>query len=130
MSKETYYGHPRFQEIVDRLKSLHSEKNRQYATAQRPLGNFERVGAMYSPLFNEHIRSHHLEPLAVALILEGKQVDGLIQLVAYLKQDTPDSIDEKCSDKAVYSILQMILAETLTGNAGRGLQPERPEGAR
>lgn len=105
------HGHPQFYKNLKEIAELHSEKNRQYAMPDRPLGNFERVGQFYSSLFNDTIRKNHLEALAVALILEGKQVDGAVQIVSYLKKNTPDSLRDKLKDKATYSVIQMIISD-------------------
>ena len=77
ITKDKFYGHPMFFDIVEGLKQLHSEKNRQYATTDKPLGNFERCGNMTAKLFKSDIN----KSLAVCLSYMGKQVDGVIEIL-------------------------------------------------
>jgi hypothetical protein len=103
-----YYGHPLFYKIVEELKRLHSEKSRQYATTDNPLGNFVRCGKMISKFLKPSI-----DPvLAACMFLMAKQVDAVYDMVAEGKQDTYDSLDDKFSDISVYSIIaRIIIAE-------------------
>jgi len=103
--KAKYFGHPMFYEILEDLKKLHSEKNRQYATIENPLGNFSRVGSMTKELLRDGVP----EDLAACLILAAKQIDGSIQITAHNKKNTPDSLEEKLRDVAVYFIIAMII---------------------
>lgn len=102
---DKYFGHPMFYEILDELAALHSKKNRQYATPESPLGNFDRTGSMMKELLREDINPS----LASALWLASKQVDGAIQILAHSKKNTPDSLEEKLLDVAVYYILATII---------------------
>lgn len=100
-----YYGHPMFYRIVEELKDLHSEKNRQYATKGNPLGNFERTGKMISKFLHKGVNP----ALASCLSLMSKQVDGIYEIVGESKANTIDSLEDKLKDVAVYSILAMII---------------------
>jgi hypothetical protein len=100
-------GHPRFYEIVDELKKLHSEKNHQYATEGNPLGNFERTGRMISKFLHEGVNP----TLASCLSLMSKQVDGIYEIVGEAKENTCESLTDKLRDTAVYAIIAMIILE-------------------
>ena len=101
-----YYGHPDFYKIVDELKELHSSKNRQYATPDNPLGNFERTGRMVKKLFKPEIN----ERLAVLLCYVSKQMDGIIEIVGENKKNTTEALEDKLKDIATYSIIAIILS--------------------
>ena len=100
-----YYGHPLFYKIVEELKQLHSEKNRQYATKGNPLSNFERCGKMISKLLKPGVNP----TLASCLALVAKQIDGVYELVGEQKKNTFDSLDDKLKDIAVYAVIAMII---------------------
>lgn len=102
-----YYGHPKFYKIVEELKELHSEKNRQYATKETPLGNFVRCGRMTAKLFKDGIDPS----LACCLSYMGKQVDGVVEIVGEGKKNTVESLHDKLRDIAVYAILAIIISE-------------------
>ena len=104
-SEKTYYGHPMFHKIVDELKELHSEKNRQYATQGNPLGNFERTGKMIAKFLHPGVNP----TLASCLSLMSKQIDGIYEIVGEAKVDTIDSLEDKLKDVAVYSIIAMVI---------------------
>lgn len=103
-----YHGHPMFYKIVDELKALHSEKNRQYANKGNPLGNFERTGKMLSKMLKPGVNP----TLASCLAFVSKQIDAVYDMVGEGKRNTVDSLDEKLQDIAVYSIIAMIINRT------------------
>jgi hypothetical protein len=102
---EDYFGHPAFYEIVENLKKLHSEKNRQYASKENPLGNFYRVGNLMDKILKPGVN----KPLAACLALVAKQIDGVYEIVGENKKGTVDSLEDKLQDIAVYAILAMII---------------------
>ena len=110
MNKEEkqYYGHKRFYEIIEELKELHSKKNYQYASVKKPLDNFNRGAMLADKLFKESIKN---KALADLLILMGKQVVAVYDMVGDSKTNTVDSLEEKLRDIAVYSIIGIILNE-------------------
>lgn len=104
-----YHGHPLFYSIVDELKLLHSIKNQQYATKDNPLGNFQRTGKLISKFLKPGI-----DPaLASCLSLMSKQIDGIFEIVGECKTNTPDSLEDKLRDVAVYSVIAMIIIAEL-----------------
>jgi len=107
-----YYGHPRFYEILESLAILHSRKNYQYATQSDPLANFKRSARMAFKLFNPKIEN---KALADAMILMGKQIDAVYEMVGEGKKDTVEELNDKFRDIAVYSIICMIINEELDG---------------
>jgi hypothetical protein len=130
-SPNNYHGHPAFYRIVEELKELHSEKNRQYATKDNPLGNFERTGKMISKFLKPGINP----TLASCLALVSKQIDGVYELVGECKKNTADSLEDKLRDIAVYTIIAMIIIEEsreksplveLQERAGQFYRPETP----
>jgi len=102
---KNYYGHPDFYKIVEELKELHSEKNRQYATSDNPLGNFDRTGQMIKKFLKPNINP----ALASCLCLVAKQIDGVYEIVGEAKENTVDSLEDKLRDIAVYAIIAMII---------------------
>jgi len=104
--EKKYYGHKDFYKIIDQIKELHSEKNKQYATTDDPLGNFRRASALCGKLLNPDIDN---KPLAYALILMSKQVDGVYEMLGESKEGTVEEIEDKLMDIACYSILSIIL---------------------
>jgi len=102
---EDYFGHPLFYEIVENLKQLHSEKNRQYASKGDPLGNFYRVGRLLDKLLKDDVS----RPMAACMALVAKQIDGVYEIIGENKKNTVDSLEDKLQDIAVYAILAMII---------------------
>lgn len=101
-------GHPKFYQILEELAALHSRKNAQYASNENPLGNFKRGSKIVEKLLNPKIKN---KPLAYALILASKQIDGVIEIIGEGKENTPDSLKDKLYDIAVYSVIEVILSE-------------------
>lgn len=101
-----FFGHPMFYEIVDELKTLHSVKNKQYATKDNHFGNFYRTGQLGMKLFNPVIEN---KALASAMGFMLKQIDGVYEMVGENKKDTVEELEDKFKDIAVYSIICMIL---------------------
>jgi hypothetical protein len=100
-----FLGDPMFLEILAELERLHSDKNRQYATAAAPLANFERTGHMIRKFLKPGI-----DPaLASCLSLASKQVDAVYEIVGEQKLNLTEALDDKLRDIAVYSILAMII---------------------
>ena len=102
---ENYFGHPMFYKIIEELKEIHSEKNRQYATVDNPLGNFERTGKMIEKFLHKGVNP----TLASCLSLMSKQVDGVYEIVGEGKENTVDSLEDKLRDVAIYSIIAIII---------------------
>jgi hypothetical protein len=99
------YGHPMFYQIVEEIRDLHERKNKQYATQDDPLGNFRRTGQIIKKFLKPG-----LDPtLASCLAFMSKQVDGVYEMFGESKTDTPDQMEDKLLDIAVYAIIGMIL---------------------
>lgn len=99
------YGHPLFNVIVEEIKKLHEEKNRQYASGDDPLGNFRRTGQIIAKLLKPGINPS----LASCLAFMSKQVDGVYELFGESKENTIDSLEDKLLDITIYSIIGMIM---------------------
>lgn len=120
VQNQQYWGHPMFYQIVEDLKHLHSEKNRQYATLDNPLGNFERTGKMMAKILRPGIDTK----LAAALAFMSKQVDGVFEIFGENKVSTFDSLEDKLQDVAVYAIIAMIInRERLQNSAPTSAYP-------
>ncbi len=102
-----YFGHPRFYEIMEELKRLHSDKNKQYASKGDPLSNFRRTGQMISKMLKPGINP----TLASALSLVSKQIDAIYDIVGEGKEGTVESLRDKLRDVAVYSVIAMVIIE-------------------
>jgi len=118
--KKRVYGHPKFRPLLDEIAELHDIKNRQYASAEEPLGNFVRGGNMCKAVFREDIRNDPYKlQMAYALVLVTKQIDGAFEILAYNKENTPDSLKEKLRDVITYfAILDCINQDRLEYEAG------------
>ena len=99
------HGHPMFHEIVEEIRALHEKKNRQYATQDDPLGNFRRTGQIIAKMLKPGINP----TLASCLAFMSKQVDGVYEMFGESKTDTPDQLEDKLLDIAVYAIIGMML---------------------
>jgi len=113
--KERVYGHPRFRPLLEEIAELHDRKNKQYASNTDPLGNFKRGGNMCKALFRADIRNDPYKlQMAYALVLVTKQIDGALEILAYSKEDTPDTLKEKLRDVITYfCILDCIDSDRL-----------------
>ena len=97
-------GHPRYYEIIEELKELHSRKNSDYASAGDPLSNLracEKLG---------------IDPFTGVMIRFQDKWDRLIELTKKkLEGEGPavkdESIIDTLMDNAVYSVLAIILLE-------------------
>lgn len=103
MTNKEYSGHPNFYKVLEEVKDLHDIKNRQYASSDNPLGNFFRGSQIVKKLFHPDLQKDPYRlALAYCVVLSTKQFDGLIELVAENKTNTPDSLQEKMRDVLVY----------------------------
>lgn len=101
-------GHPKFYKIIKELAELHDAKNATYASSENPLGNFTRSSKLAEKLYKPEIKN---KPLAQALSLMAKQIDGVYDIVGENKTELVEDIKDKLKDIAVYSILCIILYE-------------------
>lgn len=106
--KQEFFGHPKFYRIIDSLKQLHSNKNRDYATKENPLGNFLRV-AEWCKTYNLVTRGN--EATKVAMIFKLKQLDAALKLLGSGQKGKVEGIPGRLNDDATYSIIARILYE-------------------
>ena len=102
------HGHPRFYEILEEIGVLHAEKNRDYATTDEPLQNFERVGLLCR-LYNLVTPGH--EALKVSIIYQLKQFDASMKLLRDNQTGLVEGFGQRMRDNAVYSLINEILYE-------------------
>lgn len=93
------HGHPEFIPLLVKMSKLHSDKNHDYASGGRPLGNFEREAA----LFKLYPGLDLGDPVVVALVNMMKQLDAALWgFSAGIKQKIEGPI-ERLSDVMVYA---------------------------
>ncbi len=94
------YGHPRFYEILEQMKELHSRKNHDYAGTSDPLKNLRACERLELPPF-----------MGVMVRLQDKWS----RLEEFVKSGTlmvkGESVIDTLMDNAVYSVLAIILYE-------------------
>ena len=114
--KDRVYGHPLFRPLLEEIGDLHDRKNKQYASDSDPLGNFRRGGEMCKSLFKKEIQDNPFKlQMAYALVLVTKQIDGAMEILAYGKENTPDTLKEKLRDVITYfCILDCIDSDRLS----------------
>lgn len=98
--KKTEYGHPRFHEILEKLRQLHNDKNHDYAGDGDALGNFHRVAEIMG-----------MKPSGVAITYMMKQVDAVVDALKHDRVMKAEGLDGRLEDIAVYAVLTIILLE-------------------
>lgn len=101
-------GHPKFHQIVDEMKELHSKKNRDYSEGgkQGPLGNFIRVSEIKKlyPGFDWE------SPFGTAIDYMLKQFDAMMILRATKRKSvTGEPIKSRLRDIAIYTVIAEII---------------------
>ena len=95
-----------FYELLDVIKKLYNQKNKQYANKINPNGAFERGAVIINKLINPNIIN---KELATCLIYMSKQVDAVYDVVGESKTDTIEKLDDKLKDIAVYALIAIVL---------------------
>lgn len=94
-----YFGHPRFYEILDSLKELHSNKNHDYAGTD-PLSNLKECESMGIPAWKG---------------VNVRLTDKMSRLKSYSKKQEfkvrGEGLIDTYRDMATYAILGIILYE-------------------
>lgn len=98
--QKKYYGHPRFYELLEELKELHSNKNRDYSGEVDPLRNLRSVEAMGLPAW---------KGVVVRLTDKLNRLWSFSQKEEYAVKD--ESLVDTLKDTAVYAILGIVLYE-------------------
>ena len=94
------YGHPRFYEIIEELKQLHSDKNHDYASADNPLSNLTASKRI------------NLPPWIACLVRIQDKIGRLEEFACKDELKVKDeSITDTLNDLANYAILCRILYE-------------------
>ena len=107
--KNKKYGHKKFYKILEEIAELHSVKNFDYASAQKPLGNFERVAHIidYYNLLNAPCPTK----VKVAIFYMLKQFDCFMYALGTGKQMKVEGLKPRLRDIETYDILTEILLE-------------------
>ena len=101
-------GDPRFHQLLEEFKELHSRKNTDYAKGgkQGHLGNFIRV----SEIKKLYPGLDWSSPLGTAIDYMLKQLDAAMILYAAQRESvTGEGIEERLKDAAVYAVLAILL---------------------
>ena len=98
--KRALHGHPRFYEILEQMKELHSRKNHDYAGASDPLKNLRACK-----------RLKLLPFMGVMVRLQDKwsRLEEFVKSGTLMVKD--ESVKDTLMDNAVYSVLAIILYE-------------------
>jgi hypothetical protein len=102
--KEEYRGHPRFYELLDEMKRIHSMKNADYSKDEDPLSNFRIIESIGIPAWIG-IVVRLSDKLSRIMQLTRKALGGR---EAAVKDET---VKDTLIDLANYSILCTILYE-------------------
>lgn len=105
---DEFHGHPMFYKILAEMAMLHSRKNQDYASKEKPLQNFERV-AMWCKEYNLVTLGN--EEVKVAIIYMLKQLDAALKLLMTGQKAVVEGIPKRLRDVAVYTILEEIILE-------------------
>ena len=101
-------GHPRFYEILEELRDLHSRKNYDYANGGRPTGNFDRVSGILSRYPGFDVGT----PCGVALVYMLKQLDAAMWLLSQGHESkNGEDVGTRLRDVACYAILAELMFE-------------------
>ena len=95
-------GHPKFHDILEELRLLHSNKNSDYATKEEPLSNLracEKLGL--PPWVGVMVRLQ--DKWDRLTVLSRKRLEGEFPAVK------DESMIDTLKDNAIYSILAIIL---------------------
>jgi len=98
--KDTLHGHPRFYEILEQMKELHSRKNHDYAGTADPLKNLRACKRL------------ELEPfMGVMVRLQDKwsRLEEFVKSGQLMVKN--ESVIDTLLDSAIYSVLAIILYE-------------------
>ena len=101
-------GDPRFYQLLEEFKELHSRKNTDYSKGgkQGHLGNFIRVSEIKKLYPGLDLSS----PLGTAIDYMLKQLDAALILYSTQRESvTGEGIEERLKDVAVYAILGILL---------------------
>ena len=97
-----------FDAILGELKTLHDQKRYQYANESDPMKNFRRTAALVRPLLENPLPVEY-HPLAVAMILNAKQIVATYDIIGEGKTNTVEAVEDKFKDTSIYAIIAMIL---------------------
>ncbi len=108
MATKPLCGHPRFYEILEELKQLHSDKNQDYATSNDPLQNFTRVGEWAKKY---QLLTEDREGFKTCIMYCLKQLVAALKLVKHNEAGKVEGVPQRLKDVATYIIIAMILYE-------------------
>ncbi len=98
-------GAPEFTDIMLESLRLHSDKNHDYASGGDPMGNFDRVSAIFSLYPGLDLSDREV----VALVYMMKQVDAVLWHKAKKVAAKVEGQDGRLADIAVYASLVRVM---------------------
>ena len=105
MRKREFHGHPDYLKLTEDELELHSKKNRDYAGAGDPLGNFKRVGRILS----NYPELDLSDPTVVSLVYALKQWDAAMWMMSQGYEGEVENVDTRLRDIHVYTKIARIL---------------------
>lgn len=99
LAEEFPHGHPEFLPMMVEKLKLHSDKNHDYAAGGRPLGNFERVAAIFALYPGLRLN----DPVVVMLTYAMKQIDATLWGISAGIEQKIEGPVERLGDVLVYS---------------------------
>jgi hypothetical protein len=97
--QEFPHGHPEFLPMLVEKMKLHSDKNHDYAAGGRPLGNFERVAAIFAQYPGLRLN----DPVVVMLTYAMKQIDATLWGISAGIEQKIEGPVERLGDVLVYA---------------------------
>lgn len=94
-----YYGHPRFYELIEKMKQIHSDKNYNYAQEGDPLSNLRASEQFDIPAWKG------------TLVRITDKYARIVQLARGKEDRVGESIKDTLLDLAIYAILDIVLYE-------------------
>jgi hypothetical protein len=115
LKKKYPHGHSRFIDLVLDEIRLHSDKNHDFAKGGNPLGNFNRVGA----IFDLYPGLKPGDPVVVAISFILKQLDASLWMYSQGTKAKVEGHAERWRDIAIYAkIISILIEERIMGDCG------------
>lgn len=99
------HGHPGFIPMMLDAMELHSRKNYDYAKGGNPLGNFDRVAAIFALYPGLNLG----DPKVIALVYEMKQMDAILWMLCQKYEGKVEGYDSRAGDVQVYTSLFRLI---------------------
>jgi len=102
------HGHPKFYELLEEIKHLHSNKNADYAEPDNPLSNFKACEKIKIPC--PHCKELIRIPAWIGVLVRMQDKwDRIIHLIAKEPSVVGEGIIDTLKDNSVYSLIDIVL---------------------